>query len=205
MSVLIFDFDGTIANTLPLMAEVLNSLSEEFHFQRLNSDELKGMRDSGHNDWLLRLGIPWRRVPSLVSRVRSEMRRAMPTVAPFPGIKESLESLRSQKRQLGILTSNAKPNVELFLRHQGIDVFDFIYSGVSFFGKAAMLKRLLKSRKIETEQAIYVGDEVRDIEAARSLGIRIASVGWGLHSLTRLSALSPDFLLTHPGELAALK
>ena len=79
-------------------------------------------------------------------------------------------------------------------------VFDFIYSGTTF-GKSKVINKLLNQNNINPQQAIYVGDETRDIEAARKSNIRAIAVSWGFNSKELLAAQNPDFLIHQPNEL----
>jgi phosphoglycolate phosphatase-like HAD superfamily hydrolase len=51
---------------------------------------------------------------------------------------------------------------------------------------------------------IYIGDEIRDVKAAKKAAIPVAAVGWGFNSAGALEAFSPDFLLSHPDDLHQL-
>jgi len=72
------------------------------------------------------------------------------------------------------------------------------------FGKGKALKRILRAEKLERADVLYVGDEVRDIEAAQRAGVKCAAVTWGFHAADLLRTANPDFVLETPGELAAL-
>jgi len=69
------------------------------------------------------------------------------------------------------------------------------------FGKGRAIRRLLKKEGIEPTQFLYIGDEVRDVEAARQAGVDIAAVGWGFHTLEQLSQESPTYLWSCPGDV----
>ena len=119
----------------------------------------------------------------------------------FPGIKEALIELKHQGNKLVIITSNSKENVIVFLEKQEMqEVFDFIYSGTTF-GKSKVINKFLNQNNINPQQAIYVGDETRDIEAARKSNIRAIAVSWGFNSKELLAAQNPDFLIHQPNEL----
>ena len=112
--------------------------------------------------------------------------------------------LKNTGFNLGILSSNSKINVCKFLENNNLDnIFDFIYSSRHLFGKDKTLLRLLKKRNIPKKNAVYVGDETRDIEAAKKAGISIVSVSWGFNSRKTLEALQPDQIAGSPGELIA--
>lgn len=80
-------------------------------------------------------------------------------------------------------------------------IFDFVYSGRNIFGKDIVIGRLLENHKIEKTSAIYVGDETRDIEAAKKLGIPIVAVSWGFNARKILAAKKPNGIVDDPNNL----
>jgi phosphoglycolate phosphatase-like HAD superfamily hydrolase len=63
------------------------------------------------------------------------------------------------------------------------------------------MNRLIRSENVIPSEILYVGDETRDIEAAKESGLRMAAVTWGYNSAVALSALNPEHLLQSPLEL----
>ena len=116
------------------------------------------------------------------------------SIKPFPQLESVLPKL-SEKYVLGIVTSNDPVNVKKFLLAHNLDYFAFVYSDGSLFGKGKIIKNLLHKYSYAPENVIYVGDEVRDIDAARTAGINVVSVTWGLNSKKVLLENNPDFLI----------
>jgi phosphoglycolate phosphatase-like HAD superfamily hydrolase len=134
--------------------------------------------------------------------LRRELSREIPHLQLFAGMKPVLRSLKQQGNHLGIVTSNSRENVVAFLTAQALpDIFDFVESGLTLFGKDKVLQRVVKQQRLNPADMIYVGDETRDIEAARKMGIQIISVTWGFNSEQALAAENPDFLIHQPEEL----
>jgi phosphoglycolate phosphatase len=74
--------------------------------------------------------------------------------------------------------------------------------GASIFGKASKIKAVVRRSGTDPRNAIYIGDEVRDAEAARKAGIAFGAVSWGLHRVETLLAQDPQELFGTPSELA---
>ena len=90
---------------------------------------------------------------------------------------EALKEIKAADFKLGIMTSNSKENVTTFLELHGLKgIFDFVYSGRNIFGRHKIINRLLKNHKISKKNAVYIGDETRDIEAAKRVGIPVVAV-----------------------------
>jgi phosphoglycolate phosphatase-like HAD superfamily hydrolase len=131
------------------------------------------------------------------------MKQEIPQVQPIAGMPLILKQLQQESHlQLGIVTSNQENNVRLFLEtHQLSHIFSFIRSGRTLFGKHKLLKKVLKQENLAPENVFYVGDETRDIEAARKTQIASVAVTWGFNSQQILQTYHPDFLISHPQEL----
>jgi HAD superfamily hydrolase (TIGR01509 family) len=199
--VIIFDFDGTLADTVDILLSITNRLSAEFGFKSATKEELAQL--SNLNSWqiLQYSGISLFKFPLLIRRLKAELHREIPHIQLFPGIKEVLLELKKRGFQLGIITSNSRENVLGALEKNGLqDTFTFIYSG-STFGKHKVINKWLRIENIHTEKVVYVGDEIRDIDAAKKTGIKIIAVGWGFNSPQALAAQNPNFLIERPQEL----
>ncbi|MEG4633748.1 HAD-IA family hydrolase [Microcoleus sp. AR_TQ3_B6] len=199
--VIIFDFDGTLADTIDILLRITNRLSGEFGFKSATKEELAQL--SNLNSWqiLQYSGISIFKFPLLIKMLKAELRSEIPNIQLFPGIKEVLLDLKKLGFQLGIITSNSRENVLASLEKNGLqDTFTFIYSG-STFGKHKVINRWLKTEHVNAKEVVYVGDEIRDIEAARKTGIKVMAVAWGFNSQEALGAHNPDFLIKRPQEL----
>jgi len=199
--VIIFDFDGTLADTIDILLSITNRLSAEFGFKSATKEELAQL--SNLNSWqiLQYSGISIFKFPLLIRRLKGELHSEIPHIQLFPGIKEVLLELKRRGFQLGIITSNSRENVGTSLEKNGLQgIFTFIYSG-STFGKHKVINKWLRTENINPEQVVYVGDEIRDIDAAKKTGIKVIAVGWGFNSQEALAAHNPDFLIERPQEL----
>ena len=201
---MIFDFDGTIADTFDAVVDVLNQLADEFGYRRAAPEEMATLTSLGLRELADRVGLAWHRLPALAMRVRREMAARMPSIKPCRGMAPALDELRQRGIQTGILTSNKRENVESFLAHHPALRFDFVSTGSGLFTKQTRLKRLLATQDLALAETCYVGDEVRDIEAARALGMQAVAVCWGFSSPQLLAASQPDHLFAEPSELLAL-
>jgi phosphoglycolate phosphatase len=196
----IFDFDGTIADTFEHVVSILNGLAGEFGYRAAAADEVDELRGMPARDVARRLGVKWRKLPAIVTRARNELSQGMASIQPFEGVPAALAELRARGVLVGMLTSNNRKNVELFLAQHPLDL-DFVSTGSGLWSKHRRLAKLLKEYKLGRDETAYVGDEVRDIEAARALGVRAVAVGWGYTKPELLAAQKPDALVRHVSEL----
>ena len=203
--VIIFDFDGTIADTVDALVTIANRLALEFGYVPINSQELVLLRNLTAREIIKYSGVSLFKIPFMMKKVKGELKDKIPELKPIEGINAALIELHNQGYHLGIITSNSQENVNQFLKCHSLDyLFDFIYSGVTIFGKTTIINNVLRQKHFKPEAVIYVGDETRDIESAKKANIKVIAVSWGFNSSEALSKQNPDFLIHHPSELLAV-
>lgn len=202
MKVIIFDFDGTIADSFAAVLKITNQLALEFGYAPARPEDVPRLKNLSSREIVKQSRVSPFKLPFLLRRLRGELNREMDQLQPIAGMKTALLALKQQGYRLGIVTSNSCENVVAFLKAQELDaIFDFVGSGLALFGKGRVIQQILRQQHLNPEDVIYVGDETRDIEAARKIGIKVISVSWGYNSSQALAAENPDFLIHQPEEL----
>lgn len=202
VKVIFFDFDGTIANTLNSIVGITNRLALEFGHKPISTDEIAQIKNLSSRQIIQQSGISILKFPLLVAKVKSELNAEISKIQPFPEMKATLLELRKRVDKIGILSSNSKENIHAFLELNDMDyLFDFIYTEAALFSKSRVIKKILKQEKITPQQSVYIGDETRDIEAAKRSRVTAIAVTWGFNSAVALAPYSPDFLIHQPAEL----
>ena len=198
--ILIFDFDGTIADTFDVVLRVSDLLAKEFHFRKIEPHEVEIFRNKTAFQILTSLKIPLFKLPKILKRARFELAKQMLSITPFPGMNDTLQELKPLSQHMGIITTNSVQNVKSFLDNHGLNLFYFIETTSRLSQKYEKLKKI--KRKLPVDQTlIYIGDETRDIDAARRAGVVSIAVAWGYNSLNVLKAHHPDYLASSPSEL----
>jgi phosphoglycolate phosphatase len=198
----IFDFDGTVADSFAESLLSYNRLAPRLRLRPVRDEEIADLRRLSAGQLLQTLGIPMWKLPRLMLAVRADLHDHFHSVKPFPGIADALNELRRADCHLAIVTSNSEENVRNFLVRHGIDAFQTVVAGASIFGKGTRLKRLLRTARANTSAAVYVGDTVPDIRAAREVGAAAVAVTWGFSDKLPLAAEKPDVLADATGDLA---
>ncbi|CCG41707.1 HAD hydrolase-like protein [Magnetospirillum molischianum] len=198
----IFDFDGTLADSFGWFLTVLDDVAKRYRFRRVGSNEVADFRQLDAHQILDRLALPRWKVPLVAAHMRSLQAKA--DIHPFPGIPALLDDLSRSGLRLALVSSNAAANVRRVLGADTIARFDHLDCGAGLFGKAGRLKTVLRRAGIAAAQAIAIGDEIRDIDAARATGIAAGAVSWGYTDANALAARSPDFLVHSLDELRTL-
>ncbi len=202
--ILIFDFDGTIADTFQAIVAISNELADEFQYKKMTVQQAQLMKNSTVREMITQLEIPLLKIPVIIAKAKSELFKNIAAINPIIGLKDTLKELKALGVQLGILTSNSSQNVEEFLKNHDLELFDFIKTTPKIWSKDHYLLKIINSYNFQVADVIYVGDEARDIVAAKRLGVKVAAVTWGYNTAKTLSANNPDYLLNHPQELLSL-
>jgi len=200
--VIIFDFDGTLANTIDVIVDITNRLALEFGYKQTTQVELEQLKKLSSREIVKHSGISILKLPFLIRKVRAELNKEIKNISPICEITDILSELSFMGHRLGIITSNSKENIVEFLeKNDWQHLFDFIYSGTTLFGKSKVINKLIKQEDLNREQIVYIGDETRDIEAARKSNVKAIAVAWGFNSPDVLAQQNPDFLVHQPQEL----
>ncbi|GAA4838801.1 HAD-IA family hydrolase [Algivirga pacifica] len=201
-SLVIFDFDGTIADSFEQIISISNKLAPRFNLAPVSKEKVNTLRNLPGKEVIHQLGISRFKLPFFIRAVKKEFTQELHKVNIIPGIKDCVIQLTKEGHQLGIVTSNTEENVRTYLEQHGLHTFfTFIYSSSNIFGKHKVLKKVLKKHQEYTSQTFYVGDECRDIEAAHKCDIRMISVLWGFSSKKRIEELSPFYIAQNPKEI----
>lgn len=199
---IIFDFDGTVADTLDAIVRITNRLAIEYGYKPATPDELNRLRNMSSREVVQRSGVSVFKLPLLLRKIRADLQSEIQDISPITGIKEVLVALTKDGNKLGILTSNSEENARIFLTSHGMqELFSFIYSETNLFGKQTSLRKILRTNKLYPQDVIYVGDETRDIEAAKKIPLKVIAVSWGYNSKEVLAQHNPDFLIDQPSQL----
>lgn len=197
-----FDFDGTIADTFELFVESFAAVAPGVAAQDIDIEALRGM---SVKEALAELGIKKWQLPKLIVAGRKEMAKGIADAPVFGGIDEALATLKERGATLAVLSSNSTENIQTVLAKHGLGrYFDEVVGGVSLVGKPKAIKSLQKQLNVELADITYIGDEVRDIEAARKVGVACAAVTWGFNTETVLKDSNPRWLIQDPADLLTL-
>ena len=202
---IIFDFDGTIADTMEEGRRIFNAIAPDQGIKTIAKEDMEGFRGYSINEFIAHMGISKLKLPVFIARGTMMMRKSIGGLPLIEGMEDVLKKLRPEVQHFGILTSNAVENVEVFLESHGIrGLFDFIWSTSKLTGKSRYLLSAKKQYQLKAEEILYVGDEVRDLKAAKKAGVGSLGVTWGFNSRAALEAEQPDHLLDTPAELLGL-
>jgi phosphoglycolate phosphatase len=202
MKSVIFDFDGTIADTLPIAIECAESVLGDLG---LTDEKIKRYKNMTVRQLINELDVPYHRIPKYVVIARSFIKQNIPKITVFQGLTEVIKQLHDSGYRLYIVSSNSVENINTILSNNELNqYFESIVGGVGVFGKTIALKSTIKKYKIDKKTCIYIGDEVRDIKASNKVGLSIISVTWGFNGEQILSSNKPDFIAKEPADIVRI-
>jgi phosphoglycolate phosphatase len=187
----IFDFDGTLADSMPWLRAAFGDLAREHGFRNPDAADLERLRRSGPSEALDLLRVPRWKIPWLAMWLRRRMAAELDAIRAFEGVDRVLQRLDEAGVVLAVVSSNSRKNVERVLGPRAVARIAHWACGSSLLGKAAHFRRVLGRSRIPADRAICIGDEIRDARAARAAGIAFGAVGWGYHALDALVAEGP--------------
>ena len=199
---ILFDFDGTLAETMMLIHDVFNRLSSTYGYRFLPEEEIEEARHLSIHEFIDFVEIPRWKVPLIAIHARRLMHRDMDEIHPPAGLADVLTQIHDGGRYImDILTSNRRKNVLKFLVRHNIGWFDEVASTHAILSKKRRVEKYIRSNGLDPKSLYYVGDTTIDIESARHAGARTVAVTWGLNTAEKLASANPDYLVDHPDQL----
>ncbi|MFC5701938.1 HAD hydrolase-like protein [Cohnella faecalis] len=201
----VFDFDGTIVDSLGAVVDIYNEIAGQYRFTKLDQDRYRALMNVPLRERIKALGVPMHRIffiRNVARQFKQKYQTQLHLIRMIDGVLEAAERLKEQGYVLSILTSNSEANVREYLRNREISIFDHVYSANGLFGKHRTINQYRKQHRLSREELIYVGDETRDIQACRKSRVPIIAVTWGVEDRALLAAANPDYLIDRPQEIA---
>lgn len=200
---IVFDFDGTIADSRSVFISLYNELAHKHSYGILTQDNLDELRSLSIPQRCKVLGVPLYKIPFIAAAIIKKYKAAIAGLQFNEGMKEVLFSLESNKISFAVLSSNDKENIQQFFDLNKMTVTD-IFSSRSVFGKHIHINKFLKQKNLQPSEILYVGDELRDVIACQKSGVKVAWVSWGFDSAQSLKNNKPDYHIDSPAQIVSL-
>lgn len=198
----IFDFDGTLADSARWLAAELDPLTERFGLRRVSQSEIAELRGCDTRSVLRRLGVPGWKLPLIARHLQKRVSDDVEKISLFPGAKALIRKLAGEGVVLGVVSSNSAANVRRILGPEAAALIEHYECGASLFGKAARFRKLVRRAGMRACDTLCIGDETRDIEAAKAAGLACGAVAWGYATRELLASFAPTWLFDTPDDIA---
>jgi phosphoglycolate phosphatase len=190
----ILDFDGTLADTFPWFLNTLDHVAEKYNLIKINENQEEDLRKLDAKIFIKQLKIPLYKLPQIAKYMRNLMTEQIEQIKLFDGSEKLLRDLKAKGYKIAIVSSNSQENIRKVMGEDLIKQIDYFMGGVSMFGKESKLKKVLKLSGVTKEEAIYIGDEIRDMQASKNVGLNCGAVTWGYNASEALAVLAPTMM-----------
>lgn len=194
---IIFDFDGTLANSADVVSEILDKLIEKHNFTKVTPKELKHRKAASFFKKIQMMGF--------MLKIQNEFKQMygenISKVQWYNDMPEVLQALSGYGYQLAILSSNSSENIKDFLKVNAIDFPYPVLNSKGFFGKHKTIKEYITAQRIPASDVLYIGDEIRDVKACNKAGIDITFVTWGADSDEDISNFNVRYIAKAPSDI----
>jgi phosphoglycolate phosphatase len=199
---LIFDFDGTLADTFPWLMSIIDQLAEKFDFVPPDEQELDSLRNFHAREMMEKYDVSFWKMISMSRYVQKNMARDIHQIELFPGMDQLLKDLHELGVRLALVTSNSLKNVREVLGPEVADLFDHYECGVNILGKKSKFRKVVKKARLQPEDVLCIGDEIRDREAAHQAGLAFGAVSWGYTKPEALISEKPEEVFISVADIA---
>jgi phosphoglycolate phosphatase len=198
----IFDFDGTLADSVPWFLHAVNQAADRYRFRRIEEAEAEMLRGQEARRIIQHLDLPVWKLPLVARFMRQQMARQIASISLFAGVDSVLEQLSHAGVKLAIVSTNSEANIRRVLGPRQAALIQHYEGGASVFGKGPRLRKVLRASGVQPNEALCIGDELRDLQAARAEQIPFGAVAWGYTKLKLLLAHSPQEVFTRVDEIS---
>jgi phosphoglycolate phosphatase len=198
----IFDFDGTIADSFEACFNSIDKIFKKRGWPALTEKAKEQAKDLSAQELFDYFKIPKYKLVFAVRKIFNEMGKNGQQIGIFRGIKKTLKEIRKNKIKIILLTSNNKKNVEKIIQKNNLnDFFEEAYYKSGIFSKHIIVNKIIRKFKVKKSEVVMIGDEIRDVKAAKKSGIKIIAVTWGYNTGKSLKKHNPDYFVDEPNEI----
>lgn len=198
---IIFDFDGTLADSTDVFINAWNLFAPKYRYDPIDIEGVIATKHMSLSQRAREYNFPMYKLPLIMPKVYRYFKEHVKEVKLFEGIKDMLNSLTAQGFKIIVVSSNAKENIELLLKQEGVDLVSEVLTSSRIFGKDTVLKKFMKQNKVSPDQIVYVGDELRDIQACNKVNIPFMWVSWGIDGFDLVEKENPKYVAHKPVEI----
>ncbi|MCD6109411.1 HAD family hydrolase [bacterium] len=203
---LLFDFDGVIADSMKLVRVFYNKLHKKYGLRFATCDEdISKMFYKNVYEGLIDLGLHKDKAHDFLNDMKKLTFQNEDSYKPFNGIKEVLQILNDNKHILVIISSNHTDIIKKFLKKYSFDnIFKEIHGAEEQTSKVEKIGSVKQNLSFDCNSTFYIGDTVGDIKEGKKACVHSVATSWGYHSKEILKQFKPEFLFNKPADLEKL-
>jgi phosphoglycolate phosphatase len=198
----IFDFDGTLADSADWFIGMTNEVARRFRFRQISDEEVAMLRGRSSREVVAYMRVPAWKMPFIARHTRRLVSENTSEIPLFPESPDLIRRLHASGVVLALVSSNSESNVRKILGPELAACIDHYACGASMFGKSPKFRKVIRKVGAGPGEVLSIGDETRDIEAASRTGIDSGAVTWGYARPEILEAHRPTFLFNTMEDIA---
>lgn len=187
----IFDFDGTLGDTMGWFLDTSDAMADRFGYLKIDRSRLDTLRHMSARELMKLQKLPALKMPMIAAHFHKLMAQDAGSIRMFDGAPDVLRGLHEAGIKLAVVSSNTEANIRVVLGPELSALVSRFDCGATVFGKASKFRRVLKTLGVSPTEAISIGDEIRDLDAAREVGLATGVVCWGYTAPEALRAQKP--------------
>lgn len=197
----IFDFDGTLADTYPWFISIFDEFAARYNLPRLEKPALEALRKVDIRNISKIYNISFWKMTRMGTHLKKRMASEIEQIQLVDGMQGLIDGLRDRGIRLAVVSSNHEGNVRQVLGERNAALFEAFECGVKLGGKKVKFEKILRRTGVPSGQTLSLGDELRDLRASRQAGIQFGAVTWGYADAETLRSHEPDALFDQPEEI----
>ncbi len=198
---IIFDFDGTLGDTFDWFVKNIRTMAKKYNFRSVEDHEIAELRNHDVKYMMDRVGFPKLKLPLMAVQMRNLMTAEIDSIDLFEGVPTLLQNLFEAGYLIAVVSTNSLQNIKQVLGETLCRLIDHFECGVGMFGKESKLKKTVRKCMVEMNEAIYIADELRDIDAALKIGMAFGAVSWGYTCVEALKKKKPEFVFENISDI----
>lgn len=204
----LFDFDGTLADTLPIAFYAFRAVFQQYEGKVMSDDEIVSTFGPTEEEIIQRNLSNPEMVDSAIEYYYEVFEQQIHTSANMPiEIINMIQELQQQQVKMAIITNKSRRCLDICMDHLGItDLFEVSISGEEVSVPKPDPEGIMKAMQLmnmEAHEAIFVGDSQADILAGKSANIMTVGVNWFDTVQTSHFTVEPDYRFTRTEELVS--
>lgn len=199
-SYLLFDFDGTLADSYGMVLEITHTLLDRHGITKVEPEHFRDRDDLPVTQKMRMLSFMMKIRPEFVALYGENLEK----IHLFDGMLELLLACRKKGYRIAVLSSNAVENIRAFFGRYSLPFELEIVSSNGLFGKHKTIKEFAKDHGVAMSDLLYIGDEIRDVKACNRCGADVVFVRWGLDAGANLEEFKVRYEVDTPKALAEL-
>ena len=203
-SLIAFDFDGVIVDSLDLNIKITNDVCGKLGAEiKVTKDLLQSVDCMSFDSIATKIKLPLTNFKIALQEINDKLVDSYNMLMPFNGIFDTLNNLYEADIEMIINTHNTVHAVDAFLRkHNMLYFFSDILGAETPGDKSEKMSLALENSQLCSCSAILIGDSASDIKNALTAGVKAAGVSWGFQNPEKLEKAGADIIFETPSDIS---